>query len=215
MNHLLFLENGRKLFVTLHFQYLTMRDHGWYECAAFAVDDPAARRHGFRVMVFRGKMYFAICFAYLYVPCVLKLLNILYRLQRLQNYKVHHLSQVRACKWIDHECLFARIYRSRYWCFYVSLFVCVSIFLSLYSKYKVTSKGTAIIILSFFEKMTRKRKNFKKDEKKVEKKVKVNNMRYIRGEAMSVTCAPWSEISFYFCFQHQLRFRLQVSVAHE
>jgi len=54
----------------------------------------------------------------------------------------------------------------------------------------VTSKGTAIIILSFFEKMTRKRKNFKKDEKKVEKKVKVNNMRYIRGEAMSVTCAP-------------------------
>jgi len=34
----------------------------------------------------------------------------------------------------------------------------------------VTSKGTAIIILSFFEKMTRKRKNFKKDEKKMEKK---------------------------------------------
>jgi len=126
MNHLLFLENGRKLFVTLHFQYLTMRDHGWYECAAFAVDDPAARRHGFRVMVWRGKMYFAISFAYLYVSCVLKFLNILYRLQRLQNYKVHHLTQVRACKWIDHESLFARIYRSQYWCFW---FLCLFAFL--------------------------------------------------------------------------------------
>jgi len=54
----------------------------------------------------------------------------------------------------------------------------------------VTSKGTAFIILSFFEKMTRKRKNFKKDEKRRKKKAKVNNMRYIRGEAMSVTYAP-------------------------
>ena len=57
IDHCLFSENGRKLFVTLHFLYVTMPDdsqYGPYECDAFAVNDPEARKHGFSVTVFRG-----------------------------------------------------------------------------------------------------------------------------------------------------------------
>jgi len=51
------VEKGRKLFVTLHFLYLTKPDDsrfGPYECDAFAVSDPMARRHGFSITVLRG-----------------------------------------------------------------------------------------------------------------------------------------------------------------
>ncbi|XP_020618027.1 uncharacterized protein LOC110055930 isoform X3 [Orbicella faveolata] len=50
-------ENRRKLFVTLHFLYITMPDdsrYGPYECDAFAVNDPVARKHGFSVTVLRA-----------------------------------------------------------------------------------------------------------------------------------------------------------------
>ncbi|KAL9987886.1 hypothetical protein ACROYT_G002264 [Oculina patagonica] len=53
-------ENGRKLFVTLHFRRITMNDDslsgpdGTYECHAFAVGDRFERaRHGFSVVVLR------------------------------------------------------------------------------------------------------------------------------------------------------------------
>ncbi|KAL9988363.1 hypothetical protein ACROYT_G002800 [Oculina patagonica] len=54
-------ENGRKLFVTLHFRRITIDDDsrygpdGTYECHAFAVGDRFARaRHGFRVIVMKA-----------------------------------------------------------------------------------------------------------------------------------------------------------------
>jgi len=57
------LENGRKLFVTLHIRNVTMEDDsavgalGRYECHAYAVGDPVARGHGFSVNVIRRKYH--------------------------------------------------------------------------------------------------------------------------------------------------------------
>ena len=64
------LENGRKLFVTLHIRNVT-RDYdsqygalGRYECHAYAVGDPLERKHGFSVNVVERK-YFDVRYHYL------------------------------------------------------------------------------------------------------------------------------------------------------
>ena len=57
------VENGRKLFVTLHIRNVTMEDDsqygalGRYECHAYAVGDPVARKHGFTVSVMERKYF--------------------------------------------------------------------------------------------------------------------------------------------------------------